>query len=195
MSEVQVTLHGYVGGDVTLKQMGRFDVATFRVGTTPRWRDPQGQYRHGETVWTSVTCWRNLALNVKESVHVGDAVVVVGKVRTDRWTTPDGESRERQFVEATTVAHDLAKGTSIFRKAPRREQPQDDGRDPVGPILDEAEHRPVGIDPVTGEPLYPIGSAQRAAAERPAEHAAQRPVEQPSADPGEQAGDPDHRAA
>ena len=155
MSEVQVTLHGYVGQDVTLKQLGRFDVATFRVGTTPRWRDGQGQYHNGETVWTSVTCWRGLALNVKESVHIGDAVVVIGKMRAERWTTAEGEKRERQCVEATTVAHDLAKGTSIFRKNARREAPQDD-RDGLGRVLDEAEHRPVGIDPSTGEPLHRV---------------------------------------
>ena len=158
MSEVQVTLHGYVGQDVTLKQLGRFDVATFRVGTTPRWRDGQGQYHNGETVWTSVTCWRGLAVNVKESVHIGDAVVVIGKMRTERWTTAEGEKRERQCVEATTVAHDLAKGTSIFRKSARREAAPDD-RDGLGRVLDEAEHRPVGIDPVSGEPLYRVGTA------------------------------------
>jgi single-strand DNA-binding protein len=164
MSEVQVTLHGYVGQDVTLKQLGRFDVATFRVGTTPRWRDGQGQYHNGETVWTSVTCWRGLALNVKESVHIGDAVVVIGKMRTERWTTAEGEKRERQCVEATTVAHDLAKGTSIFRKAARRESAPED-RDGLGRVLDEAEHRPVGIDPVTGEPLYRVNPAAGPAAE------------------------------
>ncbi|MDQ4008226.1 MAG: single-stranded DNA-binding protein [Actinomycetota bacterium] len=172
MSEVQVTLHGYVGQDVLLKQMGRFDMATFRVGTTPRWRDPQGQYRHSETVWTSVTCWRGLAQNVKESVHVGDPVVVIGKVRTERWTTPDGQPRERQVVEATTVAHDLARGTSVFRKTTRPE-PGHDERTAVGAVLDEAEQSPVGIDPATGEPLYPVGTAQRAG-ERAAERAGER---------------------
>jgi single-strand DNA-binding protein len=160
VSEVQVTLHGYVGQDVTLKQVGRFDVATFRVGTTPRWRDSQGEYRNGETVWTSVTCWRNLALNVKESVHIGDAVVVIGKARTEKWTNADGEQRERHLVEATTVAHDLARGTSIFRKTPRRDRPQDErdglGRD-LGRVLEEAEHGGIGIDPATGEPLHPVG--------------------------------------
>lgn len=161
MSDVQVMLYGYVGQDVSLKQLGRYDVATFRVGTTPRWRDPQGTYRNGETVWTSVTCWRTLAQNVKESVHVGDPVVVIGKARTERWTTPEGEQRERHYVEATTVCHDLAKGTGIFRKNPRREQAPD-GREALGAALDEAEHAPVGIDPVTGEPLYPVGTAERA---------------------------------
>jgi single-strand DNA-binding protein len=155
-----VTLHGYVGQDVSLKQVGRFDVATFRVGTTPRWRDSQGTYRNGETVWTSVTCWRALAQNVKESVHVGDPVVVVGKVRTERWTSPEGEKKERHFVEATTVAHDLAKGTSVFRKNARRDQPADE-RVALGAALDETERAPVGIDPVTGEPLYPTAMSAR----------------------------------
>jgi single-strand DNA-binding protein len=168
MSDVTVTLHGYVGQDVTLKQMGRYDMATFRVGTTPRWRDSQGSYRNGETVWSSVTCWRTLAQNVKESVHIGDPVVVIGKLRTERWTTPEGQKRERQYVEATTVAHDLQRGTSIFRKNAREDRPAE-GREALGAVLDAAEQSPVGIDPVTGEPLYRVGTADRG--QRPAEGA------------------------
>ncbi len=162
MSDVQVTLHGYVGNDVVLRQMGRFDMASFRVGSTPRWRDNTGTYRNGETVWTSVTCWRHLAQNVKESVHVGDPVVVVGKARTEKWTSPEGEQRERHFVEATTVAHDLAKGTSIFRKSARREHAPEE-REGLGAALEQTEQSPVSIDPVTGEPLYPVGSTRHAA--------------------------------
>jgi single-strand DNA-binding protein len=192
MSEVQVTLHGYVGGDVTLKAMGRFDMATFRVGTTPRWRDPQGQYRNGETTWTSVTCWRTLAVNVKDSVHVGDAVVVVGKQRTEKWTSPEGEPRERLFVEATTVAHDLAKGTSIFRKNPRREQAPEE-RESLGSVLEETEQAPVSIDPSTGEPLYPVGTAERAA--EASTVPASGSSAGPSADPSARPDDPTDRAA
>jgi single-strand DNA-binding protein len=176
MRDVTVTLHGYVGQDVTLKQMGRYDMATFRVGTTPRWRDSQGTYRNGETVWNSVTCWRALAQNVKESIHIGDPVVVIGKLRAERWTTPEGQKRERQYVEATTVAHDLQRGTSIFRKTAREERTADD-REPLGAVLEAAEQSPVGIDPVSGEPLYPVGTADR------------------SQDAPEQAGGEDHQAA
>jgi single-strand DNA-binding protein len=154
MSDVTVTLFGYVGQDVSLRQAGRADVATFRVGTTPRYRDREGVFRDGETVWTSVTCWRTLAVNVKESVHVGDPVVVVGRMRSERWTTPEGEKRERQFLEATTVAHDLARGTSAFRKNPRRETSADERGAVLGAALEEAEQAPVGIDPATGEPLH-----------------------------------------
>jgi single-strand DNA-binding protein len=184
MSDVQVMLYGYVGQDVSLKQAGSVDVASFRVGTTPRIRDGQGGYRNGETVWTSVTCWRHLARNVKESVHVGDPVVVLGRARTERWVTPDGEQRERQFVEATTVCHDLAKGTSVFRKSPRNPRVQD-GHSALGAVLDEAEQTPVGIDPVTGEPLYLPGGVERTTG---------RAADGESDEPGTP-GEADHRAA
>ncbi|MDP9444587.1 MAG: single-stranded DNA-binding protein [Actinomycetota bacterium] len=155
MSEVQVTLYGYVGQDVTFKQTTGGDVASFRVGTTPRIRDGRGGFKDGETVWTSVTCWRTLAQNVKASVHTGDPVVVVGKLRTRRWVTSEGQPAERQVVEATTVCHDLAKGTSVFRKNPRNTR-WDDDVDEVGGVLEETERQPVGVDPSTGEVLTAV---------------------------------------
>jgi single-strand DNA-binding protein len=150
MSEVTVTLYGYVGQEVEFKQTSRGDVATFRVGTTPRyWKD--GGYRDGETIWTQVTAWRTLAANVAASLNVGDPVVGVGRVRNQRWTTDQGEQRERSHVEAQTVAHDLAKGTSAFRKNPRTARRDEDDVE-VREMLDRAaDQAPVDIDPVTGE--------------------------------------------
>ena len=149
MSDVQVVLHGWVGQEVALRKTGRGDVATFRVGTTPRAPDGRGGFKDGETVWTSVQCWRGLAQNVSASVHVGDPVVVIGKVRTNRWTTDSGELRQRSYVHATTVGHDLVRGTSVFRKTPRQHTPDDDGV--IAEALDAAESLPVAVDPVTGE--------------------------------------------
>jgi single-strand DNA-binding protein len=153
MSDVTVTLHGYVGAEVEFKSTGRGDLASFRVGTTPRFRDGNG-YRNGETTWTQVAAWRTLAANVAASIKVGDPVVVIGRVRTSRWTTPEGEQRERSVVDAHTVAHDLARGTSVFRKAPRS-APREDDDAAVHEVLEAAEQGPVSIDPVTGEPRDP----------------------------------------
>jgi len=150
MSDVQVTLHGYVGAEVEFKQTGRGDLASFRVGTTPRIRDGHGGYRNGETTWTQVAAWRSLAANVAASINVGDPVVVIGRIRTSRWTTPDGEPRERSVLDATTVAHDLARGTSAFRKT-ARPAPREDDDATVNEVFDRVEQVPVGIDPVTGE--------------------------------------------
>lgn len=184
MSDVQVILHGWVGQQVALKKTGRGDVATFRVGTTPRRPDGRGGFKDGETVWTSVSCWRDLAHNVSSSVRVGDPVVVIGKVRTQRWTTDGGERRERTYVHATTVSHDLARGTSVFRKTARAHAAPDDS-DVLFEALDQVESMPAGVDPVTGEIPMSVPDPERVAAGTPG--AGSHPPEAPAGEEADQA--------
>lgn len=175
MSDVQMTLHGFVGGEVEFKNTGRGDLASFRVASTPRFRDGQGSWRNGETTWTQIAAWRTLAANVAASIGVGDPVVVIGRLRTSRWTTPDGEERERSVLDATTVAHDLARGTSAFRKNPRP-APREDDEQTVNEVLDRVEQVPPNIDPTTGELRDPAvgqtGAAPETGGEEGAEAAA-----------------------
>ena len=115
MSDVQTTIIGYVGGDVTFREGGAGgpDRATFRVASTPRFYDKNnGGWRDGETVWSTVSCWRALAGNVKTSVHSGDPVVVIGRRRVNVWESGEGVKQEREFVDAQVVRHDLCRGTS-----------------------------------------------------------------------------------
>jgi len=55
---------------------------------------------------------------VRDSIRRGDPVVVVGKLKTEQWTKDDVQN-SRFILEATSVGHDLARGVSRFRKAPR----------------------------------------------------------------------------
>lgn len=121
MSDVTVTMFGYVGSDVEFHGSGNgTDRAIFRVGSTPRFFDrSQGSWRDLETVWVTVKAWRALAHNVASSIHKGDPVVVVGKLRAQVWDDKDGQQQRRDVLEATTVCHDLAKGTSAFRRNER----------------------------------------------------------------------------
>lgn len=121
MSDVTVTLFGYVGSDVEFHGEGNgTDRAIFRVGSTPRFFDrSQGSWRDLETVWVTVKTWRALANNVASSIHKGDPVVVVGKLRAQVWVDKDGQQQRRDVLEATTVCHDLARGTSAFRRSER----------------------------------------------------------------------------
>ena len=59
----------------------------------------------GQTSWFSVTCWRGLADNVRDSVRKGDPVFVHGRLRTDVWEREDGQTSVTYVVEATTVGH------------------------------------------------------------------------------------------
>lgn len=117
--DAQTWITGNVGGEVEYRQV-RDDLAfaSFRLACTPRTRK-NGDWVDGETTWITVTCSRSLAEHVKSSITKGDPVMVVGRLRTTRWTDPQGVVQERLIIEATSVGHDLTRGTSVFRKAPR----------------------------------------------------------------------------
>ena len=121
MSDTYVTLHGWVGSDVTYRDPQGISVANFRVASTPRLKK-EGKWVDGDTTWYSVTVWRHLAVNLRESVRKGDAVVVHGRLRTDTWKREDGETNSSLQIEATLVGHDLTRGTSRFTRTPRPEQ-------------------------------------------------------------------------
>lgn len=127
MSDVSVTVFGYVGGQVEfVPGNGAADRAVFRIGSTPRYFDRgTGTWREQETVWLTVKCFRTLAHNVSSSIEVGQPVVVIGRLKTSAWTSADGERHTRQVLEATTVGHDLAKGTAAFLRNARSAEPQD----------------------------------------------------------------------
>lgn len=118
MNESYVTLQGWVGGDVDVREVGETQCASFRVGSTPRY-NRNGTWVDGQTSWYTVNCWRGLGKNVKESVNRGDAVVVHGRVRVDVWEREGQPPSVTWVVDATFVGHDLNRGTATFEKSPR----------------------------------------------------------------------------
>lgn len=63
-----------------------------------------GEWVEDEPTFWPVTLWGDSALNVAESVNKGDRVVVLGRSRTNVWTTPEGDKRSRVEVVADEVA-------------------------------------------------------------------------------------------
>lgn len=125
-----LTFHGHVGTAVTLREGASVPWVLFRVGSTPSvWDQATRSWRDLPTTWLSVKAFRQLAQNAADSLAVGDPVVVIGRLRTETWTTQDGEPRESTVLEATLVAHDLARGVTRFRKVERQsvQHPASDG--------------------------------------------------------------------
>ncbi len=129
MNEAFVTFQGWVGNDVVHRETNRGNVANFRVGVTPRIRRATGEWVDGQTSWFSVTCWRQLADNVRDSVRKGDPVLVHGRLRADVWERSDGQSSTTYVVEALHVGHDLARGTSSFLRSVLPARAEDDDAD------------------------------------------------------------------
>ena len=116
MNDTQITLSGWIGGEVTLRELseGRH-VASFRVACRPsHYRD--GEWVRGTTSWHTVKVWNRLARHVAASLHNGDPVVVHGRLVADVWER-DGKPQTSVEVVATSGGHDLFHGTTAFTKA------------------------------------------------------------------------------
>lgn len=132
LNETQVTFSGWIGTDVTVRDVaGGQQVATFRVATTPR-RRREGEWVDGPTTWHTVKAWNRLARHVAESLSSGEPVLVHGKLVADTWTRDDGTAVTSYAVVASSVGHDLVHGTSAFRR------PEVPAAEPLSAAAEEA---------------------------------------------------------
>lgn len=138
MNETFVTFQGWVGNEVVHRETPQGNVANLRVGSTPRIRKRSGEWVDGQTSWFSVTCWRGLADNVRDSIRKGDPVFVHGRLRTDVWEREDGQTSVTYVVDATTVGHDLTRGTASFLRSTRPERV--DTEEETNAVLKEVLH-------------------------------------------------------
>jgi single-strand DNA-binding protein len=125
MTDTFVTLHGWLGGDVQVRSAGDTQVASFRLGCTPRrYQRRSDSWVDCPTQWYTVSAWRALGANCRDSLRRGDPVVVHGRLEARAWVNGAGVEVTSMEVEATSVGHDLSRGVSRFLKnAPREAAP------------------------------------------------------------------------
>ncbi|AZZ39080.1 single-stranded DNA-binding protein [Acidipropionibacterium jensenii] len=120
--DANVSITGNLGTEVDFIRKDGWCGGRFRIAQTPRYLR-EGQWSDGETTWMSVRVNGRLAENCRQSLSKGDPVVVVGRLRTQAWVTEDGVRREQLVILASSVGHDLQRGTSMFvRPTPRPEE-------------------------------------------------------------------------
>ncbi|MBQ1283044.1 MAG: single-stranded DNA-binding protein [Bifidobacteriaceae bacterium] len=115
--QATVTIEGIVGSDPKKTgHEGSIPFCTFRVGSNRGfWNRKTNQWQDSPTTWTTIKCYKNLALNVLSSVSKGDPVIISGNLVTDSWER-DGVRRSQLSIEATAVGHNLTSGTSVYRR-------------------------------------------------------------------------------
>jgi single-strand DNA-binding protein len=107
MADTHVTLTGNLTDNPELKfTPNGHPVANFRLAVTARIKDGEG-WRDGETSFFRVNVWRQLAEHVAESLAKGDRAVVIGRLKSRSWETPEGDKRSVVEVEADEVAPSL----------------------------------------------------------------------------------------
>ena len=119
--DTQITIVGNLVGDPELRytQTGQA-VATFRVASTPRFRDnATGEWKDGDSLFLSCNVWRQAAENVAESLTKGMRVVVQGRLRQRSYETREGEKRTVVELEVEEVGPSLKYATAKVTKASR----------------------------------------------------------------------------
>ena len=122
MQEISTTLKGRIGSEPIMKHVkGDVCVTTFRLAIT-RWRfttdarTGNASYVEDGAYWYTVETWDTLASNVFRSCRKGDPVVVVARPVPNGWIDGNGQIRSSIVYRASSVGHDLARGTSQFTK-------------------------------------------------------------------------------
>ncbi len=112
---LDITITGWLGSDVQYwpAKDGLAAYATFRVGSTHRYRSPADQaWKDTPTEWFQVKAWRMLAVNANLSLAKGTPVVVKGRLSTREYTDANGASRTSLVLEAAAIGPDLAWGSA-----------------------------------------------------------------------------------
>ena len=116
--ETQIHVVGNVVADPELRfTPAGAAVANFRIASTPRTFDrTTNEWKDGETLFLSVSVWRQQAENVAASIHRGDRVIVVGTL-SQRTYEKDGERRASYEVKAEDVGPALKNATATVAKS------------------------------------------------------------------------------
>lgn len=161
MNDAWITLVGNVVDEPRLRETKNgHKVANFRIASTSRRFDrEQERWVDSDTLYVTVTCWRAQGVNVAESLHKGQPVVVHGRYYSREYKSNE-QLRTSYELEATAVGHDLSRGTSAFTRVNRSAKPvvlDSDGipEDASSEWLDLAR---TVVDPQTGEVLSPAAA-------------------------------------
>lgn len=110
-------------------------VAKIRTVATSRKRQDDGTWVDDKTCWLDVTCFKQQAENVAESITKGDLIVVTGKLQTEEWEDKNtGDKRSKITCIADSVGLALAFHAAKSQKVERAQPADPGGEDPwAGP--------------------------------------------------------------
>ena len=119
--DTQITLVGNLVGDPELRYTPTGQaVATFRVASTPRFRDnTTGEWKDGDSLFLTCNVWRQAAENVAESLQRGMRVIVQGRLKQRSYETKEGEKRTVYEVEVDDVGPSLRNASAKVVKSNR----------------------------------------------------------------------------
>ena len=111
---------------------------SFGIAVNRRWMDKASNEWQESVSFFNVTCWRELAENVAESLTKGSRAIVTGRLEQRSWDTPEGDKRSVIEIMADDVGPSLRWASAEVAKNERSDSPApkakpgayDDGQEP-----------------------------------------------------------------
>jgi single-strand DNA-binding protein len=148
MNDLIMTINGWVATEPS-QHVGPTGarLTSFRMASTSRFYDREkAEWADGRTEWFTVKVFRSAAITVANSIHKGQPVTVHGRFRTAEWEGAEGGTRVDLVIDATSVGHDLTRGTAEFTRAfgdatlaPDAGDADGHPAEPEGPAADDAD--------------------------------------------------------
>lgn len=154
----EITITGNLVNSPILRKYGTQRVTKFRLAHNHSYRDAgTGDWVDAGTTYIDVSCWRNLAINVSESIGKGSAVIVTGRLKSNERTYEvDGREEKRTFfeIEALAIGPDLTRGATqaAFVKSEAVERQEEAALAEVREVASGSPFEPAPFEPAPFEP-------------------------------------------
>lgn len=151
-----VTLIGNVTREPELKFLpSGVSLCEFGIAVNTRKKDGD-RWVDGDPEFYDITCWRELAENVAESIPKGTRVVIVGKLNFRTWENDSGEKRSKVSINADEVSPSLRWATA---QVSRNERSQGDGGyQREAPPASREDEEPFAVSAADWWPQAEVGS-------------------------------------
>lgn len=118
MQDTVITVTGNAVDDAQLRfTPSGVAVANFRIASTPRRFNRQtNEFEDGEALFLGVSCWKQTAENVAETVRRGMRLIVTGNLTQRQYEAKDGTRRSSYEISDAEVAVSLRSATAQVTK-------------------------------------------------------------------------------
>lgn len=108
-----ITVHGGLTAAPELRYIQNgVPIASGTVASTERYKDRDGEWKDGKTLYLRYSAFKDIAENIAGSgLDKGSQVVVTGKLHTRQYEDRDGSKRSSTELEVTDFAVSLKKAT------------------------------------------------------------------------------------
>jgi single-strand DNA-binding protein len=119
--DTYLTVQGNLVADpVTRSTASGATVVGFRIASSGRRFDKgTGEFRDGDPMFITVSCWRGLGTNVAASLRKGDSILAQGRLTFRSYDDRQGVRRSVHELDAIAVGPDLARCPVDVRRPQR----------------------------------------------------------------------------